>query len=121
MTEKAHLLNQRKQATSNRIPLILTHNRTLPDIKIAVNKHWDILKINRAFEQVFAELPIVVFRRNRHLQDILGKKTIINNYVKVLIKMVIQSPATPKQSMLYTGAINKHLQKYNHIQNLQNK
>ena len=77
--EGAHLLNQKKQATSNRIPLILTYNGTLPDIKRAVNKHWDILKINRDFEQLFAELPIIVVRRNRNLQDILGKKTIINN------------------------------------------
>ena len=61
------------------IPLILTYNRTLPDIKRAVNKHQDILKINRDFEQIFAELPIIAFRRNKNLQDILGKKTIINN------------------------------------------
>ena len=33
----------------------------------------------RDFEQVFAELPIIAFRRNRNLQDILGKKTIVNN------------------------------------------
>ena len=37
--ERDHLLNQKKQATSNRIPLILTYNRTLPDIKRAINKH----------------------------------------------------------------------------------
>ena len=77
--EGAHLLNQKKQATSNRIPLILTYNGTLLDIKRAVNKHWDILKTNRDFEQLFAELPIIAVRRNRNLQDILGKKTIINN------------------------------------------
>ena len=40
--EKSHLLNQKNQATSNRIPLILTYNGTLPDIKTAVKKHWDI-------------------------------------------------------------------------------
>ena len=77
--ERADLPNQEKQATSKRIPLILTYNCTLPDIKKAVNKHWDILKINRDFEHVFTGLPIIVFRRSRNLQDILGKKTIINN------------------------------------------
>ena len=44
--ERAHLLNQKNQATSNRSPLILTYNHTLPDIKRAVNKRWDISKIN---------------------------------------------------------------------------
>ena len=61
------------------MPLILAYNRTLPDIKIAVNKHWDISKINRDFEQVFTKLPIIAFRRNRNLHDILVEKTIINN------------------------------------------
>ena len=37
--ERVHLLNQKNQVTSNRIPLILTNNLTLPDIKRAVNKH----------------------------------------------------------------------------------
>ena len=60
--ERDHLLNQKKQATSNRIPLILIYNRTLPDIKRAVNKHWDMLKINRDFEQVYTELPLIAFR-----------------------------------------------------------
>ena len=48
--ERAHLLNQKRQATSNRIPLILSCNRTLSDIKRAVNKHLVVLKINRDFE-----------------------------------------------------------------------
>ena len=69
---------ENKETTSNRIPLILTSNRTLPDIKRAVNKHWDILKI-RDLEQVFTELSIIAFRRNRNLQNTLDKKTIINN------------------------------------------
>ena len=58
----------------NRTPLILTYNHNLPDIKRTVNKHWDILKINRELEQVFTELPIITFRQNRNLQDILVKK-----------------------------------------------
>ena len=38
-----------------------------------------MLKINRDFEQVFTELPIIAFRRNRNRQDILDKETIVNN------------------------------------------
>ena len=77
--ERTHLLNQKKQTTSNRILLKLTYNRSLPDIKRVVNKHWDILEINRDFEQVFTELAIIAFRQNKNFQDILGKKTTINN------------------------------------------
>ena len=63
--ERVHRLNQKKQVTSNRIPLILTYNITLPDVKRAVNKHRDMLKINKDFEQVFTELHIIAFRQNR--------------------------------------------------------
>ena len=49
MIERAKLQTQKDQATSNIIPLILRYNCTFPDIKGTVNKHWDILKINRDF------------------------------------------------------------------------
>ena len=53
---------------------------------------------NSRIPNIFTEHPIIAFRRNRNLQDILGKEIIFNNnisYVKILIKMVIRSPATP--------------------------
>ena len=53
---------------------------------------------NSRVPNIFTEHPIIAFRRNRNLQDILGKEIIFNNnisYVKILIKMVIRSPATP--------------------------
>ena len=37
--ERAYLLNQKKQTTSSRIPLILTYNCTRQYIKRVVNKH----------------------------------------------------------------------------------
>ena len=120
--ERTYLLKQKKQVRSNRIPLILTYNCTHPGIKRAVNKHWDILKIGKDFEQVFTELPIMVFRRSGNLQDILGIKAMANDsYIKILIKMFFGSPATPvKKTMLYTSAIYKHVQKHSHSQNCQN-
>ena len=39
---RTHLLNQKNQPTSKIISLILIYNRTFPDKKKAVNKHWDI-------------------------------------------------------------------------------
>ena len=55
-SDRAYLLNQKNQVTSNKIPLILTYNRILPDIKRAVNKHWDTLKVNRDTTS-FTKLP----------------------------------------------------------------
>ena len=38
--------------------IIFTNSHTIPDMKKAINKHWDILEINRDFEEVFTEPPI---------------------------------------------------------------
>ena len=72
--ERTQLLNREKHTKSNRTSIILPYNRTLLDTKKAINKHWDILKTNRDFEEVFAEPPNIVFRQNKNLHNILGKK-----------------------------------------------
>ena len=37
----------------------------VPEIKEAINKHWDILIINRNFEEVFINLPVLYFSVTR--------------------------------------------------------
>ena len=91
---------------------------TYTDIKRAVSKHWDLLKINRDFEQSFSELSTIAFIRNRNLQDILGKKTTMSKYWSKWLFEDLQLQV--KKSMMYTNAINKYLQTYSHTQSLQN-
>ena len=64
------LLTQNKEP-KYRIPLTLTYNRTLPNVKVTGKKHWNILQINNEFKDVFAEPPIMCFRRNKDLKDFL--------------------------------------------------
>ena len=64
---------------SNRIPIILSYNSTLPVIKKAINKDWDVLKINIDFGEVFTEPPMIDFRPNRNKHDSLAKKAVVNN------------------------------------------
>ena len=66
----------------SRVPYVLTYSHQLPNIKEAINKHWDILKINPQLETIFTDKPILAFRRNKNLRDILGQKTILNGKVK---------------------------------------
>ena len=61
-----------------RIPLTLTYNRTLSNVKEVVKKHWNIWHINKAFKDVFPEPPIMSFRRNKKLKGFLWSKTIVN-------------------------------------------
>ena len=43
---KILLENKEKPSTQANVPLLLTFNKTLPNIKNVVNKHWYILSIN---------------------------------------------------------------------------
>ena len=85
---RTDLLNKSNETKSTRIPFILTYNRTLPNVKRAVNKHWSLLHVNSELKEVFKDPPMICFRRNKNLNDILGSKTIINN--KVLRKSNIK-------------------------------
>lgn len=65
----------------------MIYNRTLPNLKEAVKKHWNILQINNVnneFIHVFSELQIICFCRNENLKDIIRTKTIINNKAQKL-------------------------------------
>ena len=66
------ILKEKPKESSNRIPFIVTYNRTLPDLKNIVNKHWPILGIDRNISNVFEKPPIIAYRRNKNLRDLIG-------------------------------------------------
>ena len=43
---KMLLENKEKTSTQGNLPLVLTHNKTLSNIKNVIDKHWHILSIN---------------------------------------------------------------------------
>ena len=53
------LLNKIKTSNTERLPLTVTYNRTLPDLKIIINKNWHI---EPKLKEHFAELPILAFK-----------------------------------------------------------
>ena len=64
------------------IPLILIYNRTLPNLKKVITNNWDLLQINKEFQDIFQQIPILAFRTNKNLHDLLGSKNIVNNGVQ---------------------------------------
>ena len=71
-----------KKKKTNRIPLILTYNRTLPNVKKVLGNNWNLLQINKEFQDIFQKIPILAFRRNKNLHDLLECKNILNNRVQ---------------------------------------
>ena len=65
---------EKAKKQSNRIPLALTYNRTIPNVKRAISNNWNLLHI----KQEFKEPPILVFTRNTNLYDLLGCKNIVD-------------------------------------------
>ena len=75
------LLQYKEKTPLDRVPCVVTYNPRLPNIKEAINKNWDLLKINPTLETVFEKKPVMAFKRNQNLKDLIGQKTILNNKV----------------------------------------
>ena len=95
LQEREQLLKEKKKETATNIPLSLKYNRTLPKIKEIVMKHWHLLHINPNLAEIFQNPPILAFRRNKNLRDIIGTKLIENGKVKKKFTNKIQSKCTP--------------------------
>ena len=71
--DRTDLLQDKEKRESKRIPFTTTFNKELPEIKSIVNKHWHLLQTNRDIAPSFEERPVLAFRRNKNLRDILGQ------------------------------------------------
>ena len=61
------------------LPLTVTYNRTLPDLKTMIDKNWHILQIEPKLKEIFAEPPILAFKGNKNLRDIIGVNKVFDN------------------------------------------
>ena len=76
LQEREQILKEKKKETATNIPLWLKYNRTLHKIKEIVMKHWHLLHVNPNLAEIFQNPPILAFRRNKNLRDIIGTKLI---------------------------------------------
>ena len=75
------LLTYKQKPESIRVQLIVTYNKRLPNLKNIIDESWETLHINEAEKAKFKEKPLVCYRRNRNLRDILGQTRISKNRV----------------------------------------
>ena len=63
-----------------KIPLtfVTTFNKTLPNLKNVMAKNWNFLSINNNIAKKFKEQPLIAYRRNENLQQLLGGHRIEN-------------------------------------------
>ena len=77
--ERNLLLNTNPEEVKQSIPISITYNRTLPKIKSIVDKHWRVLQVNPELKERFQSSPIIAFRKNKNLKQIIGSNTIEHN------------------------------------------
>ena len=72
-------------------PLVLTFNKTLPNIKNVIDQHWHILSINENLRKVFDKRPFIAYRGNTNLFQLIRGNRIFKN------KVVHKNTKQPKQ------------------------
>ena len=77
--ERTLLLNKSPEQVKQSIPISITYNRTLPKIKSIVDKHWHFFQVNPELKERFQSSPIIAFRKNKSLKQIIGSNTIEHN------------------------------------------
>ena len=85
------LLKHQGRQQIEKIPFVVTYNQHLPNLREAINKHWDILQINSKFKEIFEEKPIIAYKRNVNLGDMIGQKNLKNG------KVIRRKPLTLKK------------------------
>ena len=74
------LLQEKDQEQQNpkRIPLILTHNRFLPNLTAVVRKNWNILQTSKNSRELFQQHPVTAFKRKKIKRSNLRYNSIFN-------------------------------------------
>ena len=75
----AGLLNKEKTETGNHLTLCATYNKTLPNIKTILEKHWYTLNVNPELKNVFENKPLSAFHKSKNLRQLIGRNTIEKN------------------------------------------
>ena len=60
-----------KSAKKDRVPLVMTFSKLLPDIRCILQKHSQTLYRSGRLKEVFQELPMLAYRSEKNLCDIL--------------------------------------------------
>ena len=81
-----------KLSTQRHLPLVLTFNKTLFNIKNVIDKHWQVLSINENLQKCFGKRPFIVYTINTNLHQLIGDNRIHEN------KSARKNTKQPKQS-----------------------
>ncbi|MCH2406292.1 MAG: hypothetical protein MK200_08895, partial [Nitrosopumilus sp.] len=77
--ERKELLTYKKKKQDNKPKFITKYNKNLPNLRKIIEENWTILSTNDKIAQVFKDKPILTFRRNKNLNDLIGGNKLQDN------------------------------------------
>ena len=78
-SDRKKQLEPKDKSTKTNKVLAITYNKNLPNLKKAIDNNWHILSINPEIAPTFQQKPILAFRRNPNLGQLLFKHKLRNN------------------------------------------
>ena len=72
--KRESLFEEKTKNSNSRVMLITKYNRTNPDLKKIIAKHWPLLQLDAKLGEVFKELPMIAYRKNQTISNLLNKK-----------------------------------------------
>lgn len=72
--DRKELLKYKLKTENNRVPLVLTFSKALPNIHSILRKHLKTLHQSDRLKKAFPDPPIVAFKRDKNIKDILVHK-----------------------------------------------
>ena len=67
--------------SGTRTPFITTYNKHLPNIKSVFEKTWKILQIHPKLATQFEAKPVIAYKRNQKLRDVIGQTQLSGDLV----------------------------------------
>ena len=77
--DREELLKKKKTKKSSTMHFSVTHNTNLPTIKKSPEKKWNILSLNKEISDAFNEKPIMEYKRNKNLRELIGQVHLSND------------------------------------------
>ena len=78
-SDRKKQLEPKDKSTKTNKVIAITYNKNHPNLKKAIDNNWHILSINPEIAPTFQQKPILAFRRNPNLGQLLFKHKLRNN------------------------------------------
>ena len=77
--DRKDLLAYKENKEDHTLKFTTKYNRNLPNIRNIINENWSILATNDKLAKIFEDKPILAFKRNKNLKDLIGGNKLQNN------------------------------------------